>query len=533
MDFYRPPVLYEALEAIGSVYRAMRAWQFYPAGHPTRKTSIIKAHAALRSILGEHDLTLLCGSAGFTFPDGESIRDVNRLCDSLSFELFVRRVKAITLLHDLRQEDLLDLVRVLMITPEGVQAAGGVDTMFAQHGVSTIWVNEYDLSIIRRQRQQRESSGITPPVLDDVELAEGATGDDVAMPENGFSSTAIDPQQELQSLLSQLVSTQDETFYQMYLHQAVACADQVISVGMPQLVIPLVELLAEQVNDVNYSPALRQMTRYGLEQLASDERLVKYIFSVMEENSTISTVGATVLLQLAPVQIAPLIVEAVGMVKSFALRKTLNHILTDWGDRALPLLLPLLEDARWHIVRNVCAVVGSIGNPEAMPALLPLLKHGDIRVSKEAVRSLAKIGGNGAESALLTTMRQGNSLLLPQLMASLGGMKSKKALVELLTVVFTGDMFLNNLQLKCEALAAIALVGEPAIAPKVAELLDARFLLAPGRTSQLKIAAADCLARLGNRSVVPALRRHVDDGDGVGKACRAALETLESRTANV
>ena len=84
MDFYSPPSLQGVLDALGSVYRALRAWRFYPKGHPSRKSSIKQAHAAMLLLLDGNNLSLSCGRSGFSYPDGELIKDVTRMSASLS-----------------------------------------------------------------------------------------------------------------------------------------------------------------------------------------------------------------------------------------------------------------------------------------------------------------------------------------------------------------------------------------------------------------------------------------------------------------
>ena len=88
MEFYRPPTLQGVLDALGSVQRALRAWKFYPPGHPSRKTRIRQAHAAMRQMLDGNDLSLISGRKTFSFPDGEVIKDLTNISATLSYELF-------------------------------------------------------------------------------------------------------------------------------------------------------------------------------------------------------------------------------------------------------------------------------------------------------------------------------------------------------------------------------------------------------------------------------------------------------------
>jgi|GEM_PF-932518 len=529
MNFYRPPAMHEAVEAIGTVYRALRAWQFYPTGHPTRRSTITKAYDALRGILGDSDLCLTCGRAGFSLPDGEELKDVGKLCDALSFELFIRRAKTITFLHDLRQEDLLDLVRVLVINHEQLRVSGGIDTILEQHGVATIWLNEFDLSIIRGKRQQVEAKGVVPLSLDELENSPVIGASEPAS-QTLISESVMSPEQELLHLITQLVSVNDSDRYLMLVRQAVECADLLISKGEEAKVTPLLEVIAEHASDPTMDYIMRQSAESALEQLAVSNPLLKFVVGNLEQEGGISTIAVTALLNGAGVRGVAVAVEAVGSLKSLGLRRMLNSVLVGIGDPAVPTLLSLMDDERWYIVRNLCSVLGAIGNRDAIPYILKCLKHDDIRVCKEAVRSLAKLGGVTAENALIAILKQGDSRLMPQIMMSLAGMKSKKALVEFLTIVFSKDFFLKNLSLKCDALSAIALIGEPVVAPKLAELMNNSFFLAGKKGVQFKIAIAECLGKLCNVSVIPTLQKYMDTGEELGRACTQALENLQSRS---
>ena len=89
MDFYRPPTTRGTLETLSNIYRAVRVWRFYPKGHPTRRHSLVQAHAALVELLDGHTLLLSCGRSGFSFPDGELLKDSSGITASFAFELFI------------------------------------------------------------------------------------------------------------------------------------------------------------------------------------------------------------------------------------------------------------------------------------------------------------------------------------------------------------------------------------------------------------------------------------------------------------
>lgn len=526
MEFYRPPTLQGVLDALGSVHRALRAWKFYPPGHPSRKTRIRQAHEAMLLMLDNNALTLNSGRKNFSFPDGEVLKDTTHISASLSYEFFIRRIQKITFLHDLNEEDLLDFIRILTVPPEVVQKSGGVDKLMAEHGIRTIWVNEYDLSIINAKRQEIESGGKTPQTLEEVESGLGLEWD-----ENPEQSTDkqedLTSSDELLALLGRLAATLDEDMYQMAVRQAITCADTFKSRNDLAALSPLLELLAEHASDAGRGEGLRNCARFGLEQLVLGDELLPYLLDHTEAPDALSHEALLAVLSAAGPSGISLAIAKMGSTANLAVRKELSSLLVGVGASAVPVILKMMQDSRWYIVRNLCAILGDIGMPAAVPELQACLQHTDIRVCKEAVRSLAKIGGREAESAIIALLQGNKSLLFPQAIASLGGMKSRKALAELIQIVCSRDMFLESLALKVDALGAIAMIGDPQAVPPLIEILASSHILARSRWAQFKIAIAGSLARLGDTRALPVLRKNAAGTGELARACAEAVETIE------
>jgi HEAT repeat protein len=526
MEFYRPPLIQGALDALGSVYRALRAWKFYPKGHPSRKSSIKQAHAAMLLLLNGNNLSLLCGRASFSFPDGERIKDVTRMSASLSYELFIRRIQKITFLNDLYQEDLLDFIRIITIFPDALQQAGGAEKLMAERGIRTIWVNEIDLSNIRVKRHDVESRGVKPPGVDEIESDEVTEGP--GTPELLVSQSAeANPEEELHALLMQLAATRDEDNYLAIVHQSIACADALKAQHIFTPLFPLVELLAAHAGDDKRGPNLMECARFGLEQLAMGEEFLDLLLERMEGSDGVSKEATLAILSSAGPAAIKLAVEKMGATDNLVDRKALITLIVRLGEQAVQPLLAMMGDKRWYIVRNLASILGDIGHAEAVPELHKYLQHSDIRVSKECIRSLAKIGGKEAESAIISILRGSATPLQPQAIISLGGMKSKKAVLELMRIIYSEDMFLKNLPLKSEALVAIAMIGDRQVTPLLVELLGKRHLMARSRWEQFKIAIAHCLGKLGDPRALPALQNIAASAGALGQACAKAAESIE------
>jgi HEAT repeat protein len=522
MDFYRPPTSQGAIDALGTVYRALRAWKFYPKGHPNRRSSLKQAHSAMLAMMDGHNLSLSCGRTCLSFPDGEILKDNTSLTKSLSYELFVRRVQKITFLKDLLQEDLLALLRIIARSPDTIHKSGGVEKIMAEQGIRSIWVNEFDLSVIRGKRNEIESKGITPQSVDE---ADGG-GDTLLEEQPQFKPDDIPPEQLLPILLGRLSTVMDDEIYTMLVRQAISCCDAIKSRKEPLALFPLLELLTEHSNDETRTEEIREFAQFAIEQISTGNEFIMFVLDRMDYADGLSKAALQTVIGTGGSTAVVLAVEQMGRTNNLAVRKSLSNLLARLGDEAVPPLLNMLGDKRWFIIRNIAAILGAIASEEAVPGLAACLQHSDIRVCKEAVRSLAKIGGREAESALIRVLQQGNLSLYPQTIASLGGLKSKKALVELMKIVCARDMFLKSLAFKIDALTAIAMIGDKQVTPALLTQLTSSHLLAAGRGKQLKIAIVECLGRLGDPQALPLITKLSATADELGCACSEAVEMI-------
>lgn len=523
MKFYRPTTTQGILAALSSILRAVRAWRFYPKGHPTRRNSLSLAHTAMLQLLDGNTLSLACGLTGFSFPDGEAIKDATGLSAALAHELFVRRVRKITFFHDLFQEDLLELLKILCLSPEVIQQSGGVDTLMAARGIRSISVNEFDLAVIRKKRQKIERGGIKPQGIDETE-----TGGD-AVPEGPQPSLQdVRPsEQQLQELLGRLANCDDDDTYLTLVRQAVACAYSFQSFQSAYLLFPLVELLAAHGSDGTRSKLMRDCALFAIEQIISIGEVLQIAIERTGQENGVSKKALLAVVKAGGTTAITSVLDLIGRTTNLKTRKTLLTILGNLDEAALPVLLNLMHGSPWFITRNICAILGSIGSREALKPLTGCLYHPDLRVRKEAIRSLALLGGHDAEEAIIGILRGTGTALYPQAVASLGGMKSRKSLPELLKVVSSRDLFLNTLSLKIDALAAIAMIGDRQVTPHLFTLLEERHILAAERGRKLKTAIAACLGKLGDARAVPYLKKLASDSGTLGSACSDAILMIE------
>jgi len=72
-------------------------------------------------------------------------------------------------------------------------------------------------------------------------------------------------------------------------------------------------------------------------------------------------------------------------------RKTLLSLAFRFDAEATPAIRGKLDDQHWYFVRNLCLILGRIGDPSVVPDLVRLLDHADLRVRREAILALGQL----------------------------------------------------------------------------------------------------------------------------------------------
>lgn len=519
MDSNQTAAPYENLDALDNLYRALRAWTFYPKGHPNCKSRIRQAHASLTAMLDNRDLTLISGRAGFSSIDNESLKSSSRLSSALSYELFIRRIQRITFLHDLYPDDLMALIRLLSLPADEIMQSGGMGGLMAERGIRTIWVNEVDLTAITGKRREIETRGIFPEQLDEID----------SLPEIRAEIPEIEEIQleaELQRLLSRIAATDDDGIYLMLIRQAVACAESLKTTNNLRPIIPLIELLADNAFVGGKSAEITETCRFALELLASGDELLSFLFEQTDPPDQIRQDTLYRILLAGGTAAIRLAVEKVATTESLSVRKGINSMLIRIGEPVLPSFMPMLEDQRWHVIRNLTIIMGEIGSRQAISGLLKCLEHNDLRVVKEAIRSLSKIGGNDAEMAIIDMLHNGDPLLLPQAIASLGGMRSRRAIPQLIKILREKSWLLKKLPIQLNILSTLAMIGDSSVTPYLTEMLTSRHLFCRNRWIQLKTAIAACLGKIGDPRALPTLEGLARNSGELSRACNDAINQI-------
>jgi len=72
-------------------------------------------------------------------------------------------------------------------------------------------------------------------------------------------------------------------------------------------------------------------------------------------------------------------------------RRPLIRLLTTLGPAIVPEIISRLSHPKWYFVRNLCVILGDIGDRQAVEDLLQATSHTDYRVKREAILAIGKL----------------------------------------------------------------------------------------------------------------------------------------------
>lgn len=507
--------------ALADVFKALKTMGFYPCGHPLRTESLRQAYRSVTTVMHGKEMTLVITRTGFSPTDGGVAVDNTPMTQALAKELFLRRTQRLTFLPDLSQDDLNALLTILTVEAEQLAALGGLEKELAKRCVRTVWANAIDLGDIWHRRQEMEEAEVSPPGSDEEELpAETGT------PEENYDDLRID------ELLDLMESEADDNRYLHLARQVASRAEHLKEEGKFQDLLPPMEALIRQASAERRSVTQKEYAAFTLEQVAGGP-MTDALLQMLEDRDSEDPERIYRIVKPLGAKIVYPVIHRLCITDDLYARKALATALVRIGAAAVAPLVAMLRDERWHVVRNMVAILGEIGSSESTAALKATLYHSDQRVRKEAIRTLVKIGGNEAENLIIELLADKDESIVRQAILSLGIMKSRAALQPLVEIVAARDLFLTTLAVKKDAVQALGRIGDRRATSHLLAILEGQRWLAWNRWEDLKIVAASALGQLGDESALPSLKLFADRASDLGRACSEAVDTIERLAAEI
>lgn len=228
---------------------------------------------------------------------------------------------------------------------------------------------------------------------------------------------------------------------------------------------------------------------------------------------------------IGPAVIPPL-AEALSSEQDARSRRRLRDILVEFGAAGRESVQQLMNAANWEVRRTAAFLLREFGGAEGLRELQPLLTDTEPLVQREAIQALILNGTDAASQILLQALTTTTGRPRENLIAELAGMRDERA----------GPLFcylVRHVDRKAfhtvyvGAIEALGSFGGPDAVEALKEALQHGDWLAPFRTRQTRVAAAQALRRIGTSPAVAALRDASTRGSlGVRRAARAELKRL-------
>ena len=187
--------------------------------------------------------------------------------------------------------------------------------------------------------------------------------------------------------------------------------------------------------------------------------------------------------------------------------------LSRLGPAAIPAITAALDDKPWFVQRELAKVLGKIGTRAAVAPLQMLLRKTDVRVLQTAVTSLSNIADPAAERALHMVLKASTGEARGAVISSLVGLKDPRVVPMLARVLQDSDPFGDESALLIETLTALAAMRDDRAVSPIAALARKRKWTAWRKTTQLRRACIQALARIGSAKARQSITELATSGD--------------------
>jgi hypothetical protein len=175
-------------------------------------------------------------------------------------------------------------------------------------------------------------------------------------------------------------------------------------------------------------------------------------------------------------------------------RARMCQVLAKVGLPAVPVLVELLEDPRWFLVRNLVHVLGKIGDEAVFGPIATLRAHPHARVRIEVVRALAVIAPTQAAIPLMGLAADADPEVRLEAIRALGALRRDEAVHVLRDVAAGASLGVADLTQRREAIEALAAIGTSGAREALASLASRRVWFWNRSERQLRDIAASALA---------------------------------------
>jgi HEAT repeat protein len=312
--------------------------------------------------------------------------------------------------------------------------------------------------------------------------------------------------------------------------KAMVLLDQIITVAEArarenrwEMVARVFDTVVRNEAAATHNVELRRAYTIGLRRLTKPT-LVRGIAGLLPRRPELRDTLHDVLLRLGP-DGAEALIDLLTAADSLTDRRAYLAALVKCRE-AVPLLMHLLGDNRWYVVRNTTDLLGEMRAIEAESALIETAGHREERVRRSVATALSRLGTTRAIQTVQHMLTDAVPEVRVHAVQGLGGLKIPRAVSVL-------SRALDNEQDQEVQAVILAALGRQATDEAVARLLKAAEpdgRLFKRKPTALRVSAVQALAEANTPSALAALKRFADDKDR--EVRDTALRSLKAKAAN-
>lgn len=504
-------------DALIGLAKLLKSVSYYPDGHPSLNSAITQSLELFSAVTSAEQtaLTLTVSRQGFSFDESLLIFK-SPLPKTLAERLFFHKIKTITILPDLIDRHLLTFSRTLCSEPVTVTAQGGIHEVLDQQRVSTIAVNELNLTSILNRKKILEQQSASDDKNSQTDSTKSNSSPEVSAQDISLNALL----QRLNEIL-QAPSQKNEGPFLHGLKQLIQSLQQSLARGERLQTLRIIQHIDSWIQNPDTPKRYITVLSQAMYSISG-----KPVIDLLIDNAT-DTKGQALAQHIIahfgdtlPTLLVNRLIEEID----HKLRKFLSQQLIDLGEQAFPSLIESLEDERWFVVRNSVAILSESRCEQLIPEFVSHLNHADGRVVNEAIRALARINVQESSQALISHLKSGCCDFPNQVILALGALGNTISTPELLRIAGQRDTFLHEKATTKVAIVALSEIADPESAPTLIHLLDKIKFIKRKEYNEIRCQAALALSRFNDEKSLAVLKKYLKSSQrNLSTAARQAL----------
>jgi hypothetical protein len=516
--------------------KAVKMHNFYPKGHPNLDSALNNCLTLLKKGINERDeIALTLDPKGF-YAEKNPIAPGNEELSALAKKFFYRRIKELSFTQRLGPGDIKELLSILKIEPEELQAKGGAEALFAAKGVSGILLNEMryeDLMKLKKELEEKEEEEEEPGIEEEEEeAAEGADEEAAAAEEAEEPEKPAREDEGLHVLLEKLARETDLLKYNDTSVRILERARALVLDNSFEEILPVLVTFHEHSTPTSSlhadlkAIALERLDAF-LEHDGTLEYLVQRIGNKIEDQRAV----LQRIVMRGGERAITILLNALIDAKEASRRRNIFNFAVLFGKEIIPLIQKELDSEKWYAVRQMVALLGELKDPSTIELLEYGYRNDDLRVKKEVLKSLARIQGPASSAFLLKALDEEDPSLMTQAVISLGMLRDPSVIESLGNIALKWEPFSDNQDPKREAIKALGIIGDPMARTYLTKVLFKKRWFGKRMYEEARILAANSLGMIGGEEAYQALEEVSRGSTGeLYNACRRILDGREKST---